>query len=214
MAWYTREHLLAEYKAVTSLQTSAVNLRFVTLGAFVALNGFLMAAYGFLLLNPLGFSLLLLTGIAILIVTANAAFIGLERRTDQSHTLIMGRGCDVEFDLSIENGVFTRSVAERGRVTPHTAILQRIYSVMGIVGILAIVIALTWPAPPKEKELAIAVKAAIVQEIGGLRQQLSSDLKDLRSMSEQITAEGKKTGREIQALRERLTRMERRLPKK
>lgn len=195
MAWYTREHLLAEYKAVASLQTSTVNLRFVTLGAFIALNGFLLTAYGFLLVHPLDFSRQLLSGTALLIIFANAAFVWLERRTDQSHVLIMHRGRGVELGLSIENGVFTQSVAARGRVTPHTKILQRMYLWMGGIGIVLVAASLFWFSPAKTKEeLAIAVKATITQEFDQFKQQLSSELK---GVSDQIAAEGKKTSQEM-----------------
>lgn len=217
MAPEARPELLAEYKAIEHQQTSAINLRFVTLGAFAALNGFLLTGYGYILTNPTAFSRVLLGILALGIGGVNLVLLRIEQRTASAIGQTRRIGADVAEQLQIPNSVYRQMLAAREEMRyTHERILTKLYTFVMIGGLVGgVVIAALWSAPPKPKEelaeiMRTLVPAVIEAQMEKIGAKITDELKrEIQALNARQEAREARIEQALRKFGERVMRLER-----
>lgn len=165
-----------------------VNLRFVVLGAFLLVNGALLSAVGYLLVNPVPFNEQIgLLALAVLTGLANTGFWLLEERTIRAHAVCMRRGRRIMRSLGIQRGIYWLHGVPphgrpqrgwgRGRWPGHGRILETAYAMGAALGLAWMALAYAYTPAAKEKGTVTREDVRLMRE-------------ELQSLKDQIQALG------------------------
>jgi hypothetical protein len=150
------------------MQQATVNLRFVTLGAFITVNGALLSGAAYLLVHDCEEGCLwLLIAVALLLGLANEGLLLLERRTALGHTALINRGQRIQECLGLYDGAFA-SANQTRRPWSHARTLTTAYRwatglfPFGIFSLLLLQKGVIWPSSLLQWIQAAAAAAIVL----------------------------------------------------